>query len=159
MRSVAHLAAYRNVSAEPSFRHQWNSARYHTNWAKEALVAGYDPVLFGSTDTSLDPRALNDDDPWLKTYEGPLPGIRPLVLMGETPYPWTDFLRSKGYSVPEPISRAYGQREDGVDYEDGAAVPKPLAYPAEHDDTNFLVDRCMDYIRDAKGRFIAHLSI
>jgi len=131
----------------------------HTNWAKEALTAGYDPVLFGYTDISLDPRELEDDDPWLKTYEGPLPGIRPLVLMGETPYPWTDFLKAKGYQVPEPIARAYSQREAGVEYEDGAAVPKPLSYPAEDDDTNFLVDRCIDYIRDAKGPFIAHLSI
>ena len=131
----------------------------HTNWAKEALAQGYDPVLFGYTDTSLDPRELKDDDPWLRTYEGPLPGIRPLVLMGETPYPWIDFLKSKGYPVPEPISRAYGTRAEGTEYEDGAAAPKPLAYPAEIDDTNFLVDRCIDYIRSASGPFIAHLSI
>ena len=131
----------------------------HTNWAKEAAALGYDPVLFGYTDTSLDPRELEDDDPWLRTYEGPLPGIRPLVLMGETPYPWTDFLKTKGYEVPEPIARAYSHRADGPDYEDGAPVPKPLAYPAADDDTNFLVDRCINYMRDAEGPFIAHLSI
>ena len=131
----------------------------HTNWAKEATAAGYDPVLFGYTDTSLDPRELEQDDPWLRTYEGPLPGIRPIVLMGETPYPWTDWLKTNGYPVPEPISRAYAYRADGPEYEDGAAVPKPLAYPEAADDTNFLVDRCMDYVRDAKGSFIAHLSI
>jgi len=28
----------------------------HTNWAKEAVARGYDPVLFGYTDTSQDPR-------------------------------------------------------------------------------------------------------
>ena len=33
----------------------------HTNWAKEAAAAGYDPVLFGYTDTSLDPRELKFD--------------------------------------------------------------------------------------------------
>ena len=131
----------------------------HTNWAKEAAAAGYDPVLFGYTDTSLDPRELEEDDPWLRTYEGPLPGIRPLVLMGETPYPWTDWLKANGYPVPEPIARAYSLRADGPDFEDGAKVPKPLAYPAEADDTNFLVDRCIDYMRDAKGPFVAHLSI
>ncbi len=131
----------------------------HSNWAKEAAAVGYDPVLFGYTDTSLDPRELGEDDPWLRTYEGPLPGIRPLVLMGETPYPWTDWLKAKGYVVPEPIARAYAYRADGPDYEDGAPVPKPLGYPAEVDDTNFLVDRCIDYIRDATGPFVAHLSI
>lgn len=131
----------------------------HTNWAKEAAAIGYDPVLFGYTDTSLDPRELEDDDPWLRTYEGPLPGIRPLVLMGETPYPWTDWLKTNGYPVPEPIAKAYAYRAGGPDYEDGAAVPKPLAYPAEADDTNFLVDRCIDYIQGAEGPFVAHLSI
>jgi arylsulfatase A-like enzyme len=131
----------------------------HTNWAKEAAVAGYDPVLFGYTDTSLDPRELEEDDPWLRTYEGPLPGIRPLVLMGETPYPWTDWLKAQGFPVPEPIALAYSLRRDGPDYEDGAAVPKPLAYPAPADDTNFLADRCIDYMREAKGPFVAHLSI
>ncbi|MEI9995847.1 MAG: alkaline phosphatase family protein [Rhizomicrobium sp.] len=131
----------------------------HTNWAKQAAAIGYDPVLFGYTDTSMDPRELAQDDPWLRTYEGPLPGIRPLVMMGETPYPWTDWLKAQGYPVPEPISGAYGLRGDGPDYEDGAAVPKPLLYPPEMDEPNFLADRCMDYIRGAKGPFVAHLSI
>lgn len=131
----------------------------HTNWAREAAALGYDPVLFGYTDTSLDPRELAQDDPWLRTYEGPLPGIRPLVLMGETPHPWTDHLKAKGYAVPDPIAGAYSMRAEGPDYEDGAPVPKPLAYPAADDDTNFLVDRCIDYMRDAGGPFIAHLSI
>jgi arylsulfatase A-like enzyme len=131
----------------------------HTNWAKEVARAGYDPVLFGYTDTSIDPRGVDAGDPWLRTYEGPLPGIRPVVMMGETPRAWTDWLAAKGYAVPEDIRTAYGQRAPGPDYEDGAPVPKPLAYPADADDTNFLVDRCMDYIRDAKGPFVAHFSI
>ena len=131
----------------------------HTNWAKEAAAIGYDPVLFGYTDTSLDPRELKEDDPWLFTYEGPLPGIRPIVMMGDTPRQWTDWLRDQGYEVPEPIQGAYALRAKGPDYEDGAPAPKPLAYPAKVDDTNYLVDRCMEYIQGAEGPFIAHLSI
>jgi arylsulfatase A-like enzyme len=131
----------------------------HTNWAKEAAATGYDPVLFGYTDTSLDPRELKEDDPWLFTYEGPLPGIRPIVMMGDTPAQWTDWLKAQGFEVPVPIARAYSHRADGPDYEDGAPVPKPLAYPAEVDDTNYLADRCMDYIRAVTGPFVAHLSI
>ncbi|HTP76234.1 MAG TPA: alkaline phosphatase family protein [Rhizomicrobium sp.] len=131
----------------------------HTNWAKEAAAAGYDPVLFGYTDTSLDPRELEKEDPWLKTYEGPLPGIRPLVIMGETPYPWTNWLKANGFPVPEPISRAYGARPDGPEYEDGAPAPRPLAYPEAFDEPNYLVDRCIEYIRAADTPFIAHLSI
>ncbi len=131
----------------------------HTNWAKEVGRAGYDPVLFGYTDTSIDPRGVEADDPWLRTYEGPLPGIRVAVMMGEKPHPWTDWLKARGFAVPEDIRYAYSMRGPGPDYEDGAAVPKPLALPVEADDTSFLVDRCIDYIRAAKEPFVAHLSI
>jgi arylsulfatase A-like enzyme len=131
----------------------------HTNWAKEVRRAGYDPVLFGYTDTSIDPRGVDASNPFLRTYEGPLPGIRPIVMMGEKPKPWTDWLRAQGHAVPDDIRYAYFQRSSGPDYENGAAVPKPLAYPVEADDTSFLVDRCIDYIHVTKDPFVAHLSI
>jgi arylsulfatase A-like enzyme len=131
----------------------------HTTWAKEVARAGYDPVLFGYTDTSIDPRGVDADDPWLRTYEGPLPGIRPVVMMGERPQAWVDWLNARGFSTPADIRYAYSVRAPGPDYEDGAAVPKPLALPADADDTSFLVDRCIDYIRGAKVPFVAHLSI
>ncbi|HVU22322.1 MAG TPA: alkaline phosphatase family protein [Rhizomicrobium sp.] len=131
----------------------------HTNWAKEVAKAGYDPVLFGYTDTSIDPRGVDADDPWLRTYEGPLPGIRAIVMMGEKPAAWTTWLKARGHAVPEDIRYAYSQRAPGPDYEDGAEDPKPLLYPADVDDTAFLVDRCIDHIRGAGGPFVAHLSI
>ena len=131
----------------------------HTNWAKEAASIGYDPVLFGYTDTSLDTRGLAPGDPWLKSYEGPLPGIRPVCLMIGAPTPWTDWLRARGFEVPSNITFAYGNRDPGPDYEDGAAHPRPLKYPAEFDDTAFLVGRTIDYIKSARGPFIAHLSL
>ncbi|MBV9993098.1 MAG: alkaline phosphatase family protein [Alphaproteobacteria bacterium] len=131
----------------------------HTNWAKEVAKAGYDPVLFGYTDTSIDPRGVDEDDPWLRTYEGPLPGIRPVVMMGERPQSWVDWLDARGFETPGDIRYAYSMRGPGPDYEDGAAVPKPSLYPVEADDTTFLVERCMDYIRSVQGPFMAHLSI
>jgi arylsulfatase A-like enzyme len=131
----------------------------HTNWAKELRGAGYDPVLFGYTDTSVDPRGVEADDPWLRTYEGPLPGIRPIVMMGERPSAWTDWLAAKGYVVPSDVRYAYGMRASGPDWEGGAPAPKPLSYPLEADDTSFLVDRCIDYLRGARAPFAVHLSI
>ncbi|MCF8469909.1 MAG: sulfatase-like hydrolase/transferase, partial [Parvibaculum sp.] len=122
----------------------------HTNWAKEAAREGYDPVLFGYTDTSQDPRAEDPESPWLTTYEGPLPGIRPVCMMGTWPTPWTDWLKETGYEVPADIRFAYGERAPGPDYEDGALVPRPLVYPKEADDTAFLTNRLMDYISAAK---------
>jgi arylsulfatase A-like enzyme len=131
----------------------------HTNWAKEVASHGYDPVLFGYTDTSRDPRAVAADDPWPKTYEGPLPGIRPVCLMGDVPKPWIDWVEAHGFEPPEDIRGAYGVREPGPDYEDGAPHPKPLRYPADFDDTAFLVGQTIDYIKSARGPFVAHLSL
>ncbi len=132
----------------------------HTNWAKEAAAIGYDPVLFGYTDTSQDPREFDANNPLLTSYEGPLPGIRPLchVTMGD-PSPWTDFLKARGVEVPDDIRMVWNLRAAGPDYEDGRQHPKPLLIPAEFDDSAFLVSRVIDYIGGAKTPFIAHLSL
>src|SRR5271168_4542387 len=130
-----------------------------TNWGNVAAPHVYYPLLFGYTDTSLDPRGLAPGYPWLKSYEGPLPGIRPVCLMIGTPTPWTDWLRARGFDVPADIRFAYGYREPGPEYEEGAACPKPLKYPAEFDDTAFLVNQTIDYIRSASDPFVAHLSL
>jgi arylsulfatase A-like enzyme len=131
----------------------------HTNWALEAAKLGYDPVLFGYTDTSRDPRGEPDDSPWLRTYEGPLPGIRPIVHLDGNPTPWTDWLRAKGYETPENPQAAYSWRLPGPEYEDGAPHPRPLGFPAEVDDVAFLTGQLIDYLKGAAGPFIAHLSL
>jgi arylsulfatase A-like enzyme len=131
----------------------------HTNWAKEATKLGYDPVLFGYTDTSQDPREEDPESPWLRTYEGPLPGIRPVCMMGTWPTPWTDWLRENGHEVPDDIRFAYGHRAPGPEYEDGAPARRPLVYAKEIDDTSYLTNRLIDYIADSTTPFIAHLSI
>ncbi|HEY2707031.1 MAG TPA: alkaline phosphatase family protein [Caulobacteraceae bacterium] len=131
----------------------------HTNWALEAAKLGYDPVLFGYTDTSRDPRGEPDDSPWLRTYEGPLPGIRPIVHLDGDPIPWTDWLTAQGYETPASPRDAYGWRAPGPDYEDGAPAPRPLAFPAEVDDVAFLTGQLIDYLHGASGPFVAHLSL
>lgn len=135
----------------------------HTNWALEGAKLGYDPVLFGYTDTSRDPRGEPDDSPWLRTYEGPLPGVRPIVHLDGQPKPWTDWLAAQGYEVPPVPQQAYGWRAPGPDWEDGASEPRPLALPAEVDDVAFLTGQLIDYLKGAAedpGRpFIAHLSL
>jgi arylsulfatase A-like enzyme len=131
----------------------------HTNWALEAAKLGYDPVLFGYTDTSRDPRGEPDDSPWLRTYEGPLPGVRPIVHLDGNPTPWTDWLAAQGYATPDNPQAAYGWREPGPEYEDGAPAPRPLAFPAEVDDVAFLTGQLIDYLKGAERPFIAHLSL
>lgn len=130
----------------------------HTNWALESARLGYDPVVFGYTDISADPRGLESTSRWLRDYQGPLPGAREVCRLDGDPTPWTEWLASLGYEVPENAVAAYGLRGPGPEYEDGAAVPKPLAWPAEHDDVAFLGNQAMDYMKAATGPFVAHVS-
>ncbi|HEV2363726.1 MAG TPA: alkaline phosphatase family protein [Caulobacteraceae bacterium] len=131
----------------------------HPNWALEAGKLGYDAVLFGYTDTSADPRGLEADDPRLFSYEGLLPGLRPVMPLDGRPQAWVDWLAAQGIAVPAKVERAYGWRLPGPDWEDGAPCARPLAFPAEVDDTAFLVGRAIDYMACAKDPFIAHLSL
>lgn len=137
----------------------------HTNWAKELRRKGYDPVLFGYTDTANDPREFDAGDPILQSYEGPLPGITPIVQMGTFPDAWADWLAERGYDVPDPNWRFYTEKADQQEYEDGGSVPAPLTIPAEEHDTWFMVDQVMDYIDASQANeandkgYCVHLSL
>ena len=73
----------------------------HTNVAKVARERGYEPALFGYTDSSVDPRTVAPDDPRLRSYEGVLPGFDPVVDLPEgNPVPWLDWLRAGVSSSP-----------------------------------------------------------
>lgn len=132
-----------------------------TNLALEARERGYAPRLFGYTDTSADPRHRAQDDPALRTYEGVLPGFDPTCLLIEDNLPWLSFLQDHGYEVPGPGYAIYRPLQD-----DDAAAPtrQPAAYRAAHSDTAWLVDQCIDHLRqshegDGAGPFFIHLSL
>jgi arylsulfatase A-like enzyme len=132
----------------------------HGNWALELRRLGFDPVLFGYTDTSRDPRSLAPGDPFLSTYEGPLPGLRPVVLMGESPQAWAAWLEAKGYEVPDEPWKLYWRRKEQAEWEDGGPSPAPLAIPAEHHDTHFMVDRVIEHLETHGGEpWVVHLSL
>jgi len=130
----------------------------HTNWALELRKAGYDPVLFGYTDTANDPKEFELDDPILKSYEGPLPGIKPICMMGTFPDKWAEWLSDLGYDIPEPNWKLYTSKV-GLEYEQGGDVPSPLSIPKEHHDTWFMIDQVKDYIEENKTNFCVHLSL
>ena len=67
-----------------------------SNWALELRRIGYDPVLFGYTHTSMDPRGVEPEHPGLRNDEGLLPGIRPIIDMGTLCPDWRAYLREKG---------------------------------------------------------------
>ncbi|NJN51083.1 MAG: alkaline phosphatase family protein [Gammaproteobacteria bacterium] len=135
--------------------------RRHVNWAQLLRGAGWDPVLFGYSDTSADPRDYPPDHVALKTYEGILPGLRSLahVNLGDA-RAWAEFLAGHGYPIPSPPEQLYRSKSTGVEWEDGGAAPLPLAIRAEHHDTHFVTDRAIAFIRETTHKpWCVHLSL
>lgn len=106
------------------------------NLASVLRAQGHDPLLFGYTDTSQDPRFLPPDDPRLFSYEEVMPGFTEVVRMrleGDSSA-WETHLRQKGYDVP-PYPALYRPAGDTPD--------APALYAAEDSDTAFLTDRTL----------------
>ena len=131
-----------------------------TNWAHEVKTAGYEPSLFGYTDSAIDPRGLEPDDPRLKHYSEPLPGIGYYTPMrDEVSIDWVEYLRSKNYPLPERPWSLYSQLREGVDWAAGGDAVLPLAIDREDHETHYMVDRCIDWINSQTTSWITHLSL
>lgn len=108
------------------------------NIAREMRKSGYDPMLFGYSDTSPDPRFRHPNDPDLKTEEGLLPGFREILEMRSMEsYPWRAYLKAQGYDIPD-----YTRFYDAIS-PNPARAPRPddpPFYSAEHSDTAFLTN-------------------
>ena len=113
-----------------------------TNVALEARALGYDPVLFGYTDQSPDPRELDPDDPRLRTYEGVLPGFRAVLDLPEHLRPWGEWLRGRGYDVPADVRELYEPESD--------ALGAPARYHADDSEAAFLTESLLAWI-DEQG--------
>lgn len=119
-----------------------------TNIALEARRLGHDPVLFGYTDTTVDPRTVDDpDDPRLRTYEGVLPGFRAELDLpaGGDLAPWLGWLAERGHAVPDDPQDVYLPAEVPVPTGRGEGW-RPARYPAELSDSAFLTDRVLGWI-------------
>ncbi|OSQ53431.1 sulfatase-like hydrolase/transferase [Marivita geojedonensis] len=121
------------------------------NLASVLRDQGYDPLLFGYTDTSQDPRFLPPDDPRLYSYEELMPGFSEVVRMrmeGDSSA-WEDHLRSHGYNVP-PYPDMYRPS--------GETPDSPALYAAEHSDTAFLTDRTIEDLTQRDNGWFALLT-
>ena len=130
-----------------------------TNIALEARKSGYDPTLFGYTDTSADPRDFHQKDPLLTTYEGLIPGMSSGVTLTDNQRPWIAELIAKGYdqtlnqhTVYDPIPNYPGAEKRG------ATFPPPV-YSNKDSGAAFLTDELLKWlsVRVAENWF-AHLS-
>lgn len=119
----------------------------HKTLASVVRQAGYDPVLFGYTDTSADPRHLPPDSPWLRTYEGVAPGFRTELRISEAEEVYLDHLAERGYG-----------RLDYADVYAGGFL-RPAPFRAEDSITAFLADRFLDWLgRQGAAPWFAHVS-
>ncbi len=118
-------------------------AAHFTNVGLEARRAGYEPLLFGYSDTSADPDIRDPNDPDLKQYEGVMPGFTEMVrIRSQVTDDWLADLKSKGYDVPADQAD-YDElyRADVSGREPLAEITGPAAYKAEDSDTSFLTDK------------------
>src|SRR6478672_50172 len=121
-----------------------------TNLALEARAAGYDPVLFGYTDASPDPRTLAPDDARLFSYEGVLPGYRAVVDLPEHLEAWGEWLRTQGYDVPADVRMMYEPVSD--------APGAPVAYSAEHTEAAFLTGEVLEHVDTTTEPWFVHAA-
>lgn len=123
----------------------------HDNIALVARRLGYEPALFGYTDTGIDPRTVPAGDPQLFSYEGVLPGFDPVCHLPEgAPDDWLAWLRKDGVDVPDDW-RSFA-------YQPSHASKWQTQYDAAHSQTKFLTDRVLDFVDDAREPWFVHLS-
>lgn len=126
------------------------------NIAREIRKAGVEPVLFGYTDSAVDPRSVDPNDPATRTYEGVLPGMRLAGSLNmEHLHDWLSQLAKKGYEIPERHLNIYnhvdakGRLTQQTDL--GEFLDTPALYRAEDSDTAYIAEAAMDYIRIRAG--------
>ncbi len=130
----------------------------HTNVALQARRGGYEPLLFGYTDTSIDPRGRDPEDPDLRSYEGLMPGFyEALQMRADTNRAWLADLKAKNYRLPKDYLDIF--RPVKADGSASTAVTDPALYSAEDSDTAFLTDQTIRglSVREHQGWF-AHVT-
>jgi arylsulfatase A-like enzyme len=121
----------------------------------------YDPVLFGYTDTALDPNQLPDGDQRHSRWEEPMDGFRLGVLLDEGIEPWCQWLEDKGYDVPANRTDIY-QQADVETPPDRGATWAPSVYAADHTESAFITETALEWLEQTvaadDGPWCAHLS-
>ncbi len=121
---------------------------------------GYDPTLFGYSDTALDPATLDQHDPRRTSYEQPMSGFSAGLLLDDDIGPWIDWLAGHGYDVPTDHRDIYEPTDIEIPADRGATW-RPARYAAEHSESAFMTETALEWLR-APGRtdepWCAHLS-
>ena len=128
----------------------------HDNIARVARRVGYDPTLFGYTDVAPDPRHRAPGDPFLRTYEGVLPGFTTRQLLPEHQKAWLSWLSARGIDASAGFP-AIHQPANSSAPEVSPAVP---IYSKDETPTAFLAGEFLRWLgeQDADEPWFAHIS-
>ena len=132
-----------------------------TNIALEAKRAGYDPVLFGYTDTSVDPRTVPAGDQRTFTYEGVLPGFRPIVNdpTEQGGIEWGKWLAEHGIDVPSTPLALYQPDTSYPGADEHGYTWAPAKFPAALSETAFMTEKATEWIsQHGDEPFFMHIS-
>lgn len=125
----------------------------HDNIALAARRLGYEPTLFGYTDTSPDPRFHAPDDPVLRSYEGVLPGFSVRQPLPEHQKPWLSWLERRGVDASAgfpDIHRPLGS--------DGEMSRRPPIYGKDETPAAFLTAEFLRWLGEQDRPWFAHIS-
>jgi arylsulfatase A-like enzyme len=120
---------------------------------------GYEPTLFGYSDTALDPDTLAPDDPRRTSYEEPMDGFDVGLLLDDDIGPWIDWLAEQGVPVPDEHRRIYEPADVEIPAGRGATW-RPAVYSAEQTESAFMTTTVLDWLgrRDEDRPWCAHVS-
>jgi arylsulfatase A-like enzyme len=128
--------------------------RRHDTIALAMRRLGYRPTLFGYTDQAADPRFEPPDSPWLRTYEGILPGFVVGLRLPEDPEPWLDWLTARGHERPADFWDIYRPLDGG-----GRPSRAPAKFSQVESETAFLTDAFLAWhSRLGAEPWFAHVS-
>ncbi len=123
---------------------------------------GYDPTLFGYSDTALDPATLGEDDPRRTSYEQPMSGFSAGVLLDDDISAWIDWLEEQGYERPAAHRDIYEPADVPIP-EGRGATWRPARYAAEHSESAFMTTKVLEWLdergpADGTEPWCAHVS-
>ena len=123
--------------------------RRHPTLATEARKIGYDPMLFGYTDQTADPRSISPGNPRMRTYEGVAPDFAVHTPLGEDGALWRQWMAGRGIDPGNEPMRIW--RPNGGDLPPAGAHAEPPAFGAEETETAFLTGRVIEHLRERGG--------
>ena len=125
------------------------------NLATELRRGGVQPLLYGYTDTSADPRHYPANDPILTSYEQVMNGfLEALEMRFDDGRTWRGYLSGLGYDVPS----CDVPERDAIYIPVGDTPDSPALYSAEHSDTAFLTDRLLADLPSRPDGWCAHVT-